>query len=227
MLAVLAIAFAVGCGGDSTGPSNGTAEGTLKFDYSGAISGTFSAKGTPTQRAVFNNESYAFAVHDDSEDVIAMTAFRFTNGLKGDAVMFFIDEPAVGNFSLNVDTCEKNCGFALFYFNVDFADTVNVDGHVFVAELGEISLSKLTAKSVAGTFHGTAVDPEDAEKVIQVSNGSFSVQIVDESEFPIVDLSPLKQPIELSAAKVAGFEKLSAARQARVLEVFEQLRQAR
>lgn len=223
MLAALAIGFAVGCGSDSTGPSK-TNQGSVKFNYSGALSGGFSASGTPKVDIDNIKSSFAVAMRDDSTGMVAVAAFQIKSGTRGDMAVFIVEKEEVGSYDMSFEDCEENCAMALFYFNVDFETGISEDSHAFISDSGAVKLTSVSAKQLKGTFSGSAIDLMDEDSKLKFTNGSFSAPVVDMG-LPMPDVSMMLSvpSLESATATIEGFNRLPAARQARILDAMERL----
>lgn len=229
LLAALAIGFVAACGGDSnTGPDDKipgiNTPGDLKFNYSGALSGNFSANGVPQFNPSKVDQSFAVAYHDADEGGIGVIAYHVKPGSRGDVVVMAIEGEKTGTYDMDYENCEANCATIMFSFDVDLNSTSNEGGRLFFTETGDIVVTALTSKELKGTFKGTALEivfgggPE-----LNFTNGTFSIPLLEDidSDPSLSPLVPALQSLVGADAQIEGLDRLPADRQARILEVME------
>ena len=176
---------ATGCG-DSTGPK-ATGSGSLSLSYTGARSGTFSASGALEKAGAssFVKQEFAAGVKltDAAQNYVGVVAYVPVTSTTGHEVVLLFPSAAAGTTLDLTDTCVGTAcplGVVAFDTNPDLADD-NADPFFF--STGTLHISTISGSRITGTFSGTAED-FDGTRTITVTNGSFDVPLLEESQFP-------------------------------------------
>ena len=186
ILAVLAAAAALAACKDSTG-HDGVGSGSVSFTYTGARSGSYSASGEFERLGTSSFVKKSFAtgvnVNDASGPVIGILGYVPVTATTGHQVVLVLP-PVTGGETLEIDpTCETVtfCPLGLVSFDIN-PDTQFDDSEGYLFTGGTVHVTSATTDRVAGTFSGTAVDVTGT-KTLTVTNGSFDVPILHESQF--------------------------------------------
>lgn len=183
---MIAAGFSLGCGSDSTGPGGDgdvALAGSLSFNYSGALSGTFTANGSFKQD--FDNSlkagSLTVGFRHPGNGHFGVNGYRVTSGTRGDAIIILFEGTEQGRYTPGLgEECEPRCATVLLYFDVDMAGggtQAGSDTRVFHFQSGEFNVTELDSKVIKGTFSGTAVEFLGTAE-ITVSNGTFSAPVI-------------------------------------------------
>lgn len=186
LLAVLAATAALAACKDATG-DNGVGSGSVSFTYSGARSGSYSAKGEfeKVGTSSFVKKSFATGVslRDANGDVIGILGYVPVTATTGHQAVLVLP-PVSGGETLEIDpTCEgvTFCPLGLITFDINpdeqFDDS---EGYLFTG--GTVHVTSVANNRLKGTFSGTAVDITGTQ-TLTVTNGSFDVPLLQESEF--------------------------------------------
>lgn len=163
-LAALSL-FMSACGKDG-GPTDptGPAPGELRFEYSGAYTGTFSVRGD-----VRTGRVAAAAVEYDDEDELYIVGYRYPpQGFAFDDFGIVIPNPQVGTIiCTTMATCPVTHAF------VAFNATSPGSGYGDATSL-RVTISTLRADSVKGTFE-MQVRMRESGATLSVTNGGFSL----------------------------------------------------
>ncbi|HEY8469258.1 MAG TPA: hypothetical protein VIL18_06425 [Longimicrobiales bacterium] len=180
LLAAALLVTAAGCGDDdSTGPGNGGVfAGELSFDYSGAISGAFEARGGWSQSGGWD-DAFAVAMVNEDMNYMGVSAFTPTSAATGNMVVLLIEgarEP--GTYRVEED-CDGDCVSMLFYFGVSSDHATLPSTRIFVGLEGQIVATRV-GRELAGTFSAEAFELlSEEEGELTVSGGSFEAPVVD------------------------------------------------
>jgi hypothetical protein len=176
---------ATGCK-DSTGPK-AAGSGSLSLSYTGARSGTFSASGAlqKADASSFVKQEFAAGVKltDGAQNYVGIVAYVPVTSTTGHEVLFLFPSATAGTTLDLTDTCVQNVcplGVVAFDTNPD-VETDNSDPFFFTT--GSLHISTISSGRITGTFSGTAED-FDGTRTITVTNGSFDVPLLEESQFP-------------------------------------------
>lgn len=222
---LLAVLMA-GCGGDdSTGPGgdgngNGAASaGVLTFNYSGSMSGSYSANGTAkaTYEESLATGSFAVATRIQGRGM-GVTAFRRTSGTRGDMVIVVLEGEGTGRYDAAPSSCGSRCATVMIYFDVDYTKGQQSYGRAFAFETGEVQVSESTSSVLKGTFSGRAVELFGEGGEFSVTNGNFSAPVVVSAPaMASANVVPLPVLAGLDPTRAEGFDRLSPAGQERLL----------
>jgi hypothetical protein len=193
MGAVLASAALLGACGDATGPVQ-NAEGTVRFTYAGARSGTFEAVGRFPSATSRGSASGTWAVavrlragmvpEGGGEAVLAANQRR--DDARSDAFTIIFLPLEVRTVSCSEDDVSFCPIFAQLRFGVPpLTGEPEAD---FVAVAGTVRVTEASESRVAGTFELVLRETETGVALL-VSDGSFDVPVV-EARFGVVDRVP-------------------------------------
>ena len=165
-VAIVSITLA-GCGDGKTPivpTPEGPAPGELRFEYSGAYTGTFSAMGDPRASRVA-----AAAVNYDDEEELYIVGYRYPpQGFDFDDFGIVVPNPQVGTIDCaTMTTCPVKHAF------VAFNATSPGSGYGDATSL-RLTISTLRADSVKGTFE-MQVRMRDSGATLSVTKGGFSL----------------------------------------------------
>jgi hypothetical protein len=150
-------------------------DGAVRFDFSGAKSGAFTARGDGVTRA-----SAEWAVGDRSRGWITVNAVRATGGSRQDVFSFDFPEqaaPYIIRFDRSQCAPQAPCSGGIVVLGMDPASDTSGPGEDYLFSKGEIHVTSLAGGRVRGTFSGTApADPGTG--ALQIVDGSFDVPLV-------------------------------------------------
>jgi hypothetical protein len=181
LLALASFALAlVACGdGDKTPIEpvpTGPAPGVLRFSYSGARTGTFSAKGLHTPTAPMAAYAYNFS---DEDDDISLIAFQnSTDPNYYDDIAFDIADPQVGTVTCADMNANCRIGFAtLFLARAKSGNGFGPSGGFARGTSGWVTITALTQDSIKGSFEMqfSGTSGTFAGQAVQVANGEFNI----------------------------------------------------
>ncbi len=175
--------------GDGTGTQPLDPVGTVRFDYRGAISGSYEAIGElPIENGALPQPATgAAAIRRDS--VLAVVAFRQSGGTKGDGFSLLLGGiDGTGSYSIDALGCQTapgTCKVGVFARDLDAAmltttpDTAAIVSNAYVLAFGSVNVTRLTDVRVRGTFSGVAVrlSDQDLQNTVTITNGEFDVPI--------------------------------------------------
>jgi len=184
-VAIIAVVIVLAGCGDATGPS--VPEHTFAFDYSGDITGTFSASGLPTEATpgVLAPTGYAAAMSYPAGTSRAGTLSFITQDPRGQQQgdMFLMSRIPATRGTVTLASGANNTPAALLYLDVLWTFATFRPTTIYVLDAGTLTITSVSATRVRGTFHGTAhllrssgVDPTRA---LTITNGEFDVSIDD------------------------------------------------
>ena len=173
---LVGIAFAAGCN-DSTGPSK---VGSLSFNYSGDMSGSFSVSGEPNLGTNFYPQN-AFAAATNFSGSVTIAGVKPRTAPLYDVMAMDLSNSDVTG-PRTIDFCSTG-GCPEVFFALGF----NGDGDTFetsyIFTSGSVTIAAMDDKRMRGSFSGTAtyLDPDTGTLVpartITVTNGQFDVPI--------------------------------------------------
>jgi len=164
-----------GC--DETGNGPESISG-LTFSFSGDLSGSFLATGTPVPGGDGQPEfgSWAIAAEADSLGGLVLAAFRPSEDPKGDLFVLQLTPLGVGTFT----PCQPNAdcyGRLLFGYDGGSFD------HYFEITSGSVTIAEIASERLRGTFQFVAHDDGGTgAQMISVDNGEFDVPFADTDE---------------------------------------------
>ncbi|HEX8211952.1 MAG TPA: hypothetical protein VF584_17380 [Longimicrobium sp.] len=175
--------------GDGTGTQPLDPVGTVRFDYRGAISGSYEAIGElPIENgAATQPATGATAVRRDS--LLAVVAFRQSGGTRGDGFSLLLGAlEKTGSYSIDALGCQTapgTCRVGVFARDLDAAmltttpDTAAIVSNAYVLAFGSVNVTRLTDVRVRGTFSGVAVrlSDQNLQNPVTITNGEFDVPI--------------------------------------------------
>jgi hypothetical protein len=164
-----------GCDETGNGPEGISG---LAFSFSGDLSGSYLAAGTPVVGGDGQPEfgSWAIAAEADSLGGLVLAAFRPSEEPKGDLFVLQLTPLAVGTFT----PCEANAdchGRVIFGYDSGLFD------QYFEITSGIVTIAEITDDRLHGTFQFVAHDEGGAgPQVITVEDGEFDVPFVAGAE---------------------------------------------
>ena len=169
---ILLLAILSACDSSNLPDVSGT-DGALRFDFSGAHSGTFQAQGDGTART---GDQWAGGYR--SRAWITVTGVRALGGGLQDLFSFDFPEKAAP-YTVKVDRSQclpmAPCSGGLLVLGM--GGDGQVPGDDFLFSTGEIRVTSISHGRVRGTFSGTApADPGTG--AVQLVQGSFDVPLV-------------------------------------------------
>jgi hypothetical protein len=188
-LAAVTLATA-GCK-DSTG-SKPVPSGSMAFSYTGARSGSYSVSGALTRQGANSFAKIPFAagvkLSDGAQSYIGIVAYLPVTATTGHEVLFLFPRPAAGANLALVDECaDTSCPLGIVAFDTN--PDVDVDNsEAFAFNTGTVHVTAINSDRISGTFSGTAADI-DGTHTITVTNGTFDVPLVNETQFPTASRS--------------------------------------
>ncbi|HEY0150847.1 MAG TPA: hypothetical protein VGB92_02550 [Longimicrobium sp.] len=175
--------------GDGTGTQPLDPVGTVRFDYRGAITGSYEAIGElPIEDGALPQPATgASAIRRDS--ILAVVAFRQNGGTKGDGFSLLLGAlDRTGSYSIDALGCQTapgSCRVGVFARDLDAAmlstspDTAALVSNAYVLAFGSVNVTRLTDVRVRGTFSGVAVrlSDQNLQNPVTITNGEFDVPI--------------------------------------------------
>jgi len=185
---LLCCALTLAACGDGTGTPPLDPVGTVRFNYRGAITGSYEAIGElrVENGAVPQPATGATAIRRDS--LLAVVAFRQQSGTKGDGFSLLLGAlTKTGSYSIDAlgcQTAQGSCRVGVFARGLDAAmltttpDTAAL-ANAYVLALGSVNVTQLTKVRARGTFSGVAVRLSDQglQNPVTISGGEFDVPI--------------------------------------------------
>jgi hypothetical protein len=179
--AVLLASLATGCGDRSPAfPAVTGNEGVVRFDYTGAQSGTFLAKGDAVAAGFANQAEWAFAQQSPP-----WTAIRASQVMEGGRQSYFdlsISLVAQPGPPYTITVTNTACvpagcpgGIAVLEFTTGTIDT----GHRYTLVQGVVNVTSVGGGRIQGTFTGTG-QGQGGEGPIQIVNGRFDLPLRQE-----------------------------------------------
>jgi hypothetical protein len=171
---VVAVLLA-GC--DETGNGPESISG-LSFSFSGDLSGSYLAAGTPVVGGDGQPEfgSWAIAAEADSLGGLVLAAFRPSEDLKGDLFVLQLTPLGSGTFT----PCEPNAdchGRVFFGYHGSLFD------HYFEITSGSVTVAEIAGGRLRGSFQFVAHDEGGTgDQVITVDDGEFDVPFAGTAE---------------------------------------------
>ena len=161
------------CGDEESGLN-----GSLSFNHSGAVSGSFSAVGRFPLFGEFGGSAWAMGSRDDQNDAIGVIALTPRETQRYDMVLIAIPRVSPGSA-----TIDQNCtGSACALLTVEFgASTEDSEFSQFcVLNTGSIAIASISDSRVSGSFSGTGTCTDDAgtTTTFGVTSGSFNVPLI-------------------------------------------------
>ncbi|UCC72785.1 MAG: hypothetical protein JSV86_20925 [Gemmatimonadota bacterium] len=172
---LIACTLPAGCdqGGTEAGAVNG-----LTFTFSGALSGSYTAAGTPVlaQGGELQFGSWAIAAEADSLGGLVLAAFRPAEEPRGDLFVLQISPLRAGVFT----PCEPNAdchGRVLFGYEAGLFD------HYFEIVSGSVTIGAIENHRLRGTFQFLARDEGGTgEQTLTVGDGEFDLPFATAAE---------------------------------------------
>lgn len=186
---LLCCALALAACGDGTGTAPLDPVGTVRFNYRGAITGSYEAIGElPIENgALARPATGSTAIRRDS--ILAVLAFRHQGGTAGDGFSLLLGAlKKTGSYSIDALGCQTapgSCRVGVFARGLDAAmlttspDTAALAANAYVLALGNVNVTQLTKVRVRGTFSGVAVRLSDQslQNPVTITDGEFDVPI--------------------------------------------------
>lgn len=177
---VAALGFTASCGDDD--PLN--LNGSVSFNHSGSVTGTFSAIGRLPLIPDISAAAWAAGTRDDQNQAVFITAIVPRSGNRYDNVV--VVSPRLTPGSNNVApilNCAgvSTCAFVTVNFGVSQADDTDFTLSCFL-ETGSVVLSSISQNRAAGSFSGTGecTTPTGTVTVFTITNGSFDVPLLQD-----------------------------------------------
>ena len=189
LLPLISLAALAACGDDGPPSGPGNLSGSMTFTYTGGGGGTFTASGiAPTTSANLGSTNWSAGFRDDAANQISVFGVRTRSGGRYDLMILGISRLTVGSVSVEAD-CDpdlgENCSGFIYFVNISDADE-NMDFMCFPTS-GSMAITSISGSRAQGTFtgsgncvHGTT----GAVSSFVVTNGSFDVALLSESQLP-------------------------------------------
>ena len=172
-----AVVLALAACGDSTGNDDSN-RGSVEFNYSGAVSGSFDSDGEFRRGATTANTFSAAIINEDGITLIGNKARA-----SGRSDLFALVMPERrGTTTCTFD--DFDCEMFGFFF-VNLSENAEQADYFFAGWEGSVNVTSLTEDRVRGTFSLTLEDEEfstGTPPTVRLRNGTFDVPIVSESE---------------------------------------------
>lgn len=180
--ALFAAITALGACNDTSTTPNENRPGTVRFDFSGTISGTFDVNGavrTDDNTGGFVYQPFAFAALQSFGSSIL--AFQPTTRPRGNAFEIRINDRVAGTYSTDLDTCELRCAVIFYVHDLDFEGNTG-DGRIFESVSGEVEVTQFSTDAIVGRFDGVVLaDLDDATATVELTSGTFSVSLLEDA----------------------------------------------
>ena len=182
----LALLLPLAACGDDDDPIGPERIGSLSFNYSGDISGTFSVSGEPKLSSNgLPQNGFAVAGTDDGD--VFVGGFRPQQGSKFDFLRIEL-EGVTGPRTVTV--CPQPTGTCpLVALYLGFNPNGDTSDRRYVLTSGSVTVSELSVERVRGSFQGSGIliNPTtgmpDFSRTITISNGQFDAPIRNDFDF--------------------------------------------
>jgi hypothetical protein len=173
-LAVAISAATAACGDDENSGLNGS----LSFNHSGAISGSFSAVGRFPLFGEFGTSAWAMGSRDDQNDVIGVIAVSPGETGRYDMIVLAVPRVAPGSATIDANCSGAACAVVSIEFGLSEDDSDF--SHLCFLDAGTVSISSISDTRVSGSFSGTGTCTDDtgATTSFGVTSGSFNVPLI-------------------------------------------------
>jgi hypothetical protein len=167
-----------GCSDSKTGPTG--FNGTLSFNYSGGISGTFNVTGQmPTSGAGQETSSWAAGevVTTGTDAGIYAAAISPRSASSHDFVVVIANRTTEGTATIDYDNCVSVvCSTVFFDFNASNGGGLSVAQACYL-QTGSVVITDIDDGRIKGTFSGSGVCESSTGSftAFTVTNGSFDV----------------------------------------------------
>ncbi|MBA3890821.1 MAG: hypothetical protein H0X64_09825, partial [Gemmatimonadaceae bacterium] len=170
---LLALATLTTACADSTGPGDTGAHGSLRFTYSGAVSGNFVAEGVIDVSSDAGPPTNAGAVALSEGDLFAVMGVRPKAGNRVDMFILSLGNMrGTGTANINLLTCQDvgsgACPSGVFMLDLD-PEGAAIDPEpavpgtpMYILTTGIITVTSRSATRIRGTFSGTAISADIA-----------------------------------------------------------------
>ncbi|HEY0021559.1 MAG TPA: hypothetical protein VGB24_01585 [Longimicrobium sp.] len=184
---LLALALLAGCGDAPFVPTETIEAGSMTFEYSGAVAGSFAADGAPEvdQKARPRPGTWAVAgeSHFSAEKVIIT---GYSSNAQGQPVLMAFSVPRVtGPATIDIDTncVTPECSSLLLLVGSDPRDPHGTSALTCDMQRGTLQVTSAGADRMAGTFSGegfcVANVRTDPFIRFTVRDGTFDVDVVE------------------------------------------------
>jgi hypothetical protein len=183
LLAASIAVVAAACGDDDALNLNGS----LSFNHSGSVSGTFNAVGRVPLFSL-SGSAWAAAGRDDQEGVLFVTALVPRASARFDMITVVIPRLSPGSAGIApLLNCAGGgpCAFVTVEFGAseDDADFT----HSCFLESGTVALASITDNRASGSFSGggECTTPSGTVTAFTITNGAFDVPVISDGvDFP-------------------------------------------
>jgi len=143
--------------------------GSLSFQYSGARTGSFRARG-PVPDDIVGSYAASYSGFDD----LTLTAFNATSGGRGDYVTIVsgvLERGETATACLGSSFPTRSCFLGTIVFNLDPNDPDGPGRETYLITSGRLRITGKSSRGIAGTFSGSAVGGGGAR--IEIIAGRF------------------------------------------------------
>ena len=178
LLAALPLAALAACENPSD-PGERQAEGRLAASYTGPVSGSYVAEGSPVLTSAPNTQTFASGSRRAADGLLEVVSYRQRGGGRFDLATVSVPGAAVGEIAIDRG-CGQDEGPAVS-IALDLGQaTGSVAAHTCHLDTGTIRVAALTAGRATGTFSGSGFCLPAEGGVLegfQVTSGSFDVEL--------------------------------------------------
>ncbi|HEU0301958.1 MAG TPA: hypothetical protein VFR37_21060 [Longimicrobium sp.] len=178
LLAALPLAAFAACDSLSD-PGEPRAESRLAASYSGPVSGSYLAEGSPALTSAPNTQTFASGARRAADGLLEVVSYRQRGGGRFDLATVSVPAAAVGTLAIDRDCGEDECPAVSIALDLGQA-TGSVAAHTCHLDAGTIRVAALAAGRASGTFAGSGFCLPAEGGVLegfQVTAGSFDVEL--------------------------------------------------
>jgi hypothetical protein len=174
----VALAFAIAATAAACSDEESGLNGSLSFNHSGSISGSFSAVGRFPIFGEFGTSAWAMGSRDDQNDVIGVIALAPRESGRYDMVVLAVPRVAPGSATIDANCSGPACAVVTVEFGLSEEDSDF--SHLCFLDAGTVAISAISDTRVSGSFSGTGTCTDDtgATTSFGVTSGSFSVPLI-------------------------------------------------
>ena len=146
------------------GSADPNAVGSLSFQYSGARTGVFQARG-PVPDEMAGSYAASYSGFDD----LTLSAFNATSGGRGDYVVLvssLLEPGETATACLGGGLPSPRCFIGTVVFNLDPNDPDGPGRETYLITEGKLRVTHKSSRGIAGTFSGSAVGGNGARITI-------------------------------------------------------------
>ncbi|HEX2081811.1 MAG TPA: hypothetical protein VHG08_29165 [Longimicrobium sp.] len=178
LLAALLLAAFAACNSPSD-PGEEQAESRLAASYTGPVSGSYVAEGTPNLTSAPNTQTFASGSRRAADGLLEVVSYRQRGGGRFDLATVSVPAAAVGNVAVDRNCGQDECPSVTIALDLGQA-TGSVASHTCHLDTGTIRVAALAAGRASGTFSGSGFCLPGEGGLLegfQVTSGSFDIEL--------------------------------------------------